>query len=699
MKKAVNKSKKVTKRKTSVPKKPKSRFFLRFVLWFVPGIMIGLFVPWYFYLQFVVNSLFVQYHWSVPSSIYARELTFYEGKEINSKEILYELDVLGYKKTSSPNKIGEYATYNNHFEIFTKGFRFLDKTEKPTLVSFDLNNNIIRRLNQSIVRLEPLLIGHFYSKQFENRQPIALNHVPTTMVKGLQAIEDRNFKHHAGVDVLGILRAMVKNLFAGKVIQGGSTITQQLIKNRLQYRSKSWIRKANEAVSALMLEQKFDKGQILETYFNEIYWGQKGSIAIHGVKQAAQFYYSKQPKQLSIAEQALLIGIVKGPSWYHPIKQNKRAVKRRNTVLNVWYETGVITKQQWNIAKNSLIEVKLNTSFADKKYGDFIDLVKKQLSQSFTNTNLNQQGLRVFTTVNPFIQNQINNTLQLRTNELEKGIQSSGVVSHATTGEILAIKGGKDKVSYFNRALLSKRQIGSLIKPFVYLAALEKLANFDMQSLVDDSPLKIKTRQGEYWQPRNYDNNSLGLISAEMALVKSRNQATVDLGLQIGVKSFVGFLEQLGLNINRSNHPSVFLGATELTPLEVTNLFLIVSSRLQQKHLIAIKYVTDNNNKLLGKIKKSNNLSISEQSIEDIHSTLHKVTTQGTAAKLTYHYGFKQLHGKTGTTNEGKNSWYVGYDKQYLATFWVGKDNNTPTKLTGSSGALVLWADWYKKVK
>jgi penicillin-binding protein 1B len=692
------KTKKVSNRKKVAKKSIKNRYILRFFVWFFPGLFVGLLVPWYLYLQLVVSNLFVEYHWSIPSSIYARELNLYDGKNIKLNEIKYELEVLGYKKKIKSISIGDYSINNNQIEIFTKGFRFLDKTEQSRKVIFRLNNDTVQDLNHPIVRLEPLLIGHFFSKQFENRQPIPITSVPNTMVKGLQAIEDRNFKHHGGVDFFGIMRSLVKNIFAGKVVQGGSTITQQLIKNRLQYNAKSWIRKANEAVIAIMLESKFDKGQILENYFNEIYWGQKGSTAIHGIKQASQFYFSKQPMQLSISEQALLIGIIKGPSWYHPIKQKSRALKRRNLVLRTWYETSVINKNQWQIANAQPLDVKLNSSFFGHKYKDFIDLVSKQLSQSFTKNNLNQQGLRIFTTVNPFVQQQLDLTLQTQTEKLAQGIQSSAVVSHAQTGEVLAIKGAKEKIGYFNRALWSKRQIGSLIKPFVYLAAMEKLIDFDMNNKLDDSMIKIKTKQGSFWQPRNYDNKSLGLITANTALIKSRNQATVDLGMQLGINTFIYFLEKIGLNINRTNHPSVFLGATELTAFEVTNLYLILSSNAKQKQLKSIKYITDNNNKLLGKIKNSNDLSLMSKSLSSINNALHKVTIHGTAKKLTFKFGLTDVFGKTGTTNQGKNSWYVGYDKDYLATFWMGKDDNTPTSLTGSTGALELWGHWYSRL-
>ena len=690
--------KKVTA-KSKITNNFSKKAIIRFILWFSSGMVMGLFVPWYFYLQSIINDLFIEYNWSIPSSVYARAMSFYDGKQIKASEIDYELSALGYKHKANPDKIGEYSYHNQQYVIYSKGFHFMDKVETPSRIKFKLSHNRVRSLNKKIARLEPLLIGQFYSQQFENRQPIQIGQIPNTMVKGLQAIEDRNFKHHGGVDIFGIMRAMVRNLFAGKIVQGGSTITQQLIKNRLHYRSKSWLRKANEAVTALMLERKFDKGQILESYFNEIYWGQEGNIAIHGINQAAAYYFSKKPKQLTIAEQALLIGMAKGPSWYHPVKQKNRALQRRNIVLNAWYETTVINKQQWQQAKATAIEVSINDSFSNQQYKDFIGLVKQQLSQSFSAQQLNQQGMKIFTTVNPYLQYQLLNTLQWHTNLLGENLQSSAVVSDAQTGDILAIKGSKEKYSYYNRAILSKRQIGSLIKPFVYLAALEKLPSFRLSDTVYDKPVKVKTKRGEYWQPKNWDNKSLGKMTAMQALVNSRNQATVNLGLKVGISQFVKFLESLGLNINRTNHPSVLLGATELTSLEVTNLFLILSSEAKVQHLLSIKYILDKDHKLLGKIKRQNNLDLSKQSLKQVKSAMHQVTTIGTAAKLTYKYGFENIYGKTGTTNQGKNSWYVGFDQQYLATFWVGKDNNTATALSGGSGAMLLWANWYAKLR
>ena len=671
----------------------------RFSLWFFTGFAIGLFVPWYFYLQYVVNNLFVDYNWSIPSEIYAQELNLYNGKAIKLDEIKFNLSALGYKNKKQVQNLGQYSFNNNHFKIYSKGFQFLDSSEKPKIIEFDWKNNRISSLNRPIARLEPVLIGQFYSKKLENRHPIKLSKIPNTMVKGLQAVEDRNFKHHVGVDFLGVLRAMLRNLFAGRIVQGGSTITQQLVKNRLHYNKKSWLRKANEAIVAMMLENKFDKGKILENYFNEIYWGQSGSLAIHGIKQASFYYYSKQPQQLTIAEQAMLIGMVKGPSWYHPVKQKKRALKRRNIVLNSWYETSVINKKQWLKAKKAPLDVKINNSFHNQQYRDFIALVSNNLAKSFSKSQLNRHGLKIFTTLNPYYQEQLVRTLRWNTNKLAQSIQSSAVVSNAQTGEVLALKGAKERISLYNRAILSKRQIGSLIKPFVYLAALQLLPHFNMQDLIADKAIRIKTKKGQFWQPKNYDGKSLGMIAAETALIKSRNQATVNLGLKIGLNKFIQFMQKLGLTINRSKHPSLFLGVLELTPLEVNNLFLILSSNGKQQQLQAVKYVTDEQFQLIGKVQHRQKTRLNPQSIAQINQALHKVTTEGTAAKLNYHYGFKHVYGKTGTTNSGKNSWFVGFDKNILASFWVGKDNNTATKLTGSSGALVLWADFYKRIK
>lgn len=648
----------------------------------------------------MIDDLFIEFNWSVPASIYAQELNLYEDKSLSKKELLFHLKSLGYKHKDRISRFGDYAINGNDFAIYSKGFNFYDKQEKPKKIYLSIKDDRIDTISSKLARLEPLLIGQFYSSGYQNRIPLNINQIPNTLITGLQAVEDRGFKHHQGVDLFAILRALVKNLFAGKVVQGGSTITQQLIKNRFNYSNKSWLRKANEAVAAIMLEQKFDKGQIIESYFNEIYWGQHGKIAIHGIKQASLYYFSKIPKQLTLSEQALLIGMIKGPSWYHPIKQKARSKSRRDIVLKIWRDTGVITEKQYKGSLSQAVNVQINSSFASQQYSDFLDIVKRQLPDYFSTKQLKQQGIKIYSTLNPFIQNQLSHTLQDKTKSFGHQIQSSAVVSQAQTGHLLAIKGSKDQTTFYNRAFLSKRQIGSLIKPFVYLASLELDTEFNMQSKVSDSSVKIKTKSGEYWQPSNFDNKSLGKMTADQALYQSRNQAAVNVGMKLGVNKFVLFLQKLGLNINHSHHPSIFLGSTELTPLEVTNLYLILSSELQNNQLFAIKYITDKDDHLIGRLKSRSRNHLSESSLEQINLSLNNVTRMGTASKLSSKYLIKEkIYGKTGTTNEGRNSWFVGYNDEILASFWLGYDNNKATSITGSSGALELWAQWYLSLK
>lgn len=672
---------------------------IRFLFWFLFGAAIGIVIPWYFYLKYLIGGTFINYSWKIPSSVYARAYEFHNDKMINTRELDYELEILGYSRKQKAQYIGDYSSSNGKYEIHSKGFVFPDSKEKPKRIIFSVVNNRITGLNHHSARLEPLMIGQFYNPDFENRQPIPLEHIPNTMVMGLQAVEDRNFIKHHGVDFKGILRALYRNFISGKNSQGGSTITQQLIKSRWNYSQKNWMRKANEAFAAIILESELTKGEILENYFNEIYWGQNGKIAIHGINQAASYYFSKEPKQLTISEQALLTGIIKGPSWYNPIQHKNRAIQRRNTVLNSWYETSVITQSQWQRAKNDKLILKINNSFNKRSYQDAVSLIKQQIKGVIPSDTLKQQGIKIYTTINPFIQNQLLNTMQWHTNLLGKNLQSAAVVCDAQNGDILAIKGSKEKYSYYNRAINSKRQIGSLIKPFVYLAALELLDDFTLSEKIDDSTISVKTSSGEIWNPDNWDHLSLGKITAQDALIKSRNQATVRLGMKIGVNHFIRFLKKIGLNIHHSKHPSVFLGASELTVLEVTNLYLLFSSSTEQNHTVSIKHIVDYQNKPL--VKFNDNAipdSINSNIIAPVRKTLNQITQTGTAARLKNKYGFHSIYGKTGTTNEGRNSWYAGFDNQYLAVFWVGKDNNGSTSLTGASGAMELWANWYQKM-
>jgi penicillin-binding protein 1B len=655
------------------------------------GFFIGLTVPWYFYINHVTETI-VSEQWEVPSVVYARPLELYKNKKLSAQALAFELDLLGYQQVNTTPQLGQYQIYQNNFDIYSKGFAFADGATKPKRVKLELVDGAIKTISPELYRLEPKVIGHFFSSGLENRQPIKVSALPNTLVTGLQAVEDREFSQHHGVSWFGILRAAFKNLMAGEVVQGGSTITQQLVKNKLQYTHNSLLRKLHEALAATLLESKLDKKAIIEMYFNEIYWGQDGKVSIHGVVEAASYYFAKPVSRLSIAEQALLIGIIKGPSWYNPFKQAERALDRRNLVLKTWLETGVIDQSQWLEASKNPLGLsqhrRLKTDFED-----YMDVVKLQLRSEFSRTDLNQKGLKIFTYLDPYIQYKTSQTATKANTWLSADVENAIVVSGAQNAELYALSGSKSTNSHYNRAILAKRQIGSLIKPLVYLAGLELLADFNLNKNLQDMPINLKTDDNTLWQPKNWDQQSWGEISAWQALIHSRNQAAVDLGLKMGLKPFIKFLTNLGLNINRSNHPSLFLGAIELSPFEVQHLFGLFSSRGRNQQVYAINYITQSDGKLLTQSKQLSKNNLSTAHIDAINQALNAITIEGTAKKITDTFHLPgPLFGKTGTTNLGRDSWFSGFNQDLLVTVWVGRDDNQPTSYSGGSGALVLWS-------
>ncbi len=664
---------------------------------FLSGMAVGLGLPWYFYINYITDTI-VQDRWDIPSVVYARPLEMYQGQKLSPEALTFELDLLGYQPTASDPNPGQFRRQGNRYWIHSKGFLFPDAQSKPTLIQLTLNAQTIQSMSPKLARLEPPIIGRFFTTDFENRLPIKLADIPDSMIRGLQAVEDRDFKNHHGVSWWGILRAAVKNLLAGEVVQGGSTITQQLIKNKLHYSQNSLLRKLHEALAATLLETKLSKAEILEAHFNEVYWGQDGKVAVHGVVEAAQYYFAKPVARLSLAEQALLVGIIKGPSWYNPYRQTKRALTRRDVVLNSWLDTGVINAVEHQTAKNAPLGLsksrQLKTDFED-----YMDVVKSQINKQFSLQDLKSHGLRIFTSMDPYVQYKTTQTARKTSEWLSADVESAILVSGAKNGELLAVTGSKTARSHYNRALLAKRQIGSLIKPLVYLAGLELMPDFTLDSELQDQALTVKTADNKVWQPNNWDHQSLGTISAATALIQSRNQATVHLGLQINLPNFIAFLKQLGLQVQRNTHPSLFLGAIELTPFEVQHLFGLFASRGANQHINSIRYVTDKDNQILSRSKQSMNHKLATDNIDAINWALNQITINGTAKKLTHSFKLPgPMFGKTGTTNLGKDSWFAGFTHDYLATVWVGRDDNKSTPYSGSNGALILWGHLFKNL-
>jgi len=683
----------------------------RVLLWAGTGLLIGMGLPWLLYLNHLVKTQFVQHRWHSPSQVYAAPLSAFEGRVLSPDRLLYHLQLLGYRRVTRKPAAGQYrhdrAGASQRFEIHTRGFHLPEGQIDAQRVVLRLGKSpdngqwTVKTLRGAeVLTLEPVRLGGFYSADLEQRQPVSLTQLPATLVQGIQAVEDRQFNHHHGINLAGMARAAWRNLLARRVVQGGSTITQQLVKNRLRMPQRSWSRKINEIALALLLERQRDKGDILQDYLNEVYWGQAGKLAIHGVGQAARYYFGKSPEQLNLAEQALLIGMVKGPSWYNPRTHPQRARQRRNLVLQLMADTGIITESAQKKAASLPLGVTPKGHLNAGLYGDFMQLVKQRLRQRFNPEQLQQAGLRIFTTLDPWAQKQLTDTLATAIPRIDPSLQAAAVLTQAKSGEVLALDGGIEPLSGFNRALLMRRQIGSLIKPFIYLAGLELLPDFSLDSRLSDEPVSIRTRRGEYWRPANFSRRSHGTVTAREALLHSWNLATVHLGQRIGLQRLAKFLNRLGLHTPGQLHPSLLLGALELSPLETTQLYQLLSSQGSQNETVALRAVTDAQGKLLLRPRAARPPELKPENLRQIVRVLNRITRSGTAASLRrWPQLLRPLFGKTGTTNGGRDNWFAGFDRHYLLTVWVGRDDNKPTGLTGARAALPVWAETLQKLQ
>ncbi len=688
------------------------RSALRWLRWFLPGLAIGLGLPWLIYLNRLVEAEFIQHHWVQPSQVYAAPLIAFENAPLSPRRLAFHLQQLGYRPVSASPRAGEYTRTDqgtrSQWQIHTRGFDFPAGSVPAQRVRLTLQKSnaaggqwrVSQLRGSELLQLEPVRLGGFYSARLEQRQPVALTELPTTLLQGLQAVEDRDFKNHHGINLGGIARAAWRNLLAGHVVQGGSTITQQLVKNRLRASQRSWLRKINEAMLALLLENRLDKGRILQDYLNEVYWGQAGKVAIHGIAQAADYYFATAPERLDLAQQALLIGLIKGPSWYNPRKHPERARQRRNLVLRLMADTGIISEAQRAQAAARPLAVTPRGRLHSGAYADFMQLVRQRLQQRFRPQQLQQAGLRIFTTLDPWAQQQLSDSLAAKVPQIQPSLQAAAVLTRRLSGEILALDGGIERFSGFNRALLARRQIGSLIKPFIYLAGLELLPDFSLDSLLPDQPVAIRTRRGETWQPRNFSQQSHGDVSAADALKHSWNLATVHLGQRIGLKRLAQFLNRLGLHTPARLHPSLLLGAVELSPLETSQLYQLLASGGAQNETIALRAVTDASGRVLLRPKTATPPPLNAAHVRQIQRVLNEITESGTAASLRqWPQLLRPLFGKTGTTNGGRDNWFAGFDRRYLLTVWVGRDDNRPTGLTGARAALPVWADAMQKLQ
>lgn len=643
--------------------------------------------------------------WQLPAHVYARPLELFVGKSISIKQLKFELDYLNYLKVGQlPQQTAQYSHWKNVFEIKTRNFTFWDGIEPAHTIRVTIEDNTVTKLidiytgkNTDLVRFDAGYLTGIFPTHSQDRVLLRLDDVPDMFVKMLLLVEDRRFFGHWGVDPRAIARALVANLSSGQTVQGGSTLTQQLVKNLFLTQEKKLIRKINEAFMSLLLEFHYDKKIILETYLNEIYLGQDGRRAIHGFGLASDFYFGKPLKELPIDEMALLVGMVKGASYYNPKRNPEHASQRRNIVLNTMQTSGLITDRQLEkLLAKPVVTVKHASSGL---YPAFIDAVKLQLQQDYQAEDLSSEGLRVFTTLDPYIQFEteraIKNTLPALAKD--KTLQAAAVVVSPLNGDVLAVVGDRNP-SYkgFNRAINAQRPIGSLIKPVIYLTALENESDYTLASILDDSEFIYKQPNQADWQPLNYDKSYHGDVTLYESLLNSYNIPAARTGLDVGLNKVVKTLVALGADKQINAYPSLALGAVNMSPMEVAEIYQSLSANGFRSPLRSVFAVLDKDKQPLERYSLEVESQVKTEAVALINSALIDVTKYGTAKQLSKNLSI-QVAGKTGTSDDFKDSWFAGFSGDIVAVVWIGYDDNQSTFLTGSSGAMKIWQNMIKE--
>ncbi len=705
-----SKSTKSRKKASTVKKKKSMRWFSKVVL---PFLLFSMFIlsAYVGYLDYNVRRQFEGKRWSIPAKVFASPVELYVGLSLGLKQFEDLLIQLHYRKDYQLASEATYFKKGQQISLKTRRFAFDDKTQSSQTLRLSFSNNKLDKILNlrdstvlPLLRMDPIQIGSFYPTRKEDRILIKLEQAPDYLIHGLLATEDRNFYQHFGVSFRAIARAIWANFQAGALVQGGSTITQQLVKNFYLSPEKSLWRKLNEALMALVLEYRYDKDAILEAYLNEIYLGQDGASSVHGFGLASQFYFGRPLENLPLHEIASLVALVRGPSYYDPRKQPDRAISRRNLVLDKMQELGYITKRAAVAAKKQKLNVIAKTHRSVNRYPAFLDLVKRQLRLEYREKDLTSEGLKIFTTLDSSLQNLLETTIRKKLNYLEKKpkvnkLETAMLVTRRDSGEIVALAGGRNPgQAGFNRALDAVRPIGSLIKPVVYLTALEYPQRYTFSSVISDTNIEIEGQKGQIWKPRNYDLKEHGEVELHTALANSYNLATVRIGMDIGLARIAKTLRNLGVSRPVDLFPSLLLGATPLTPLEVTQMYQTLAGDGFASPLRSIQAVVSSEGKRLQSYPYTVKQTVDPSATFITNRILQEAMRDGTgrSAYLYIPEDFN-LVGKTGTTNKLRDSWFAGYSGDYLAVTWLGRDDNKPSGLTGATGALQLWTSFMRR--
>lgn len=660
-------------------------------------------------LSIQIEKRFSGRRWSIPSKVLSDITILYPGQKINRALFLEKLRRLGYREIShKPERKGELRIAANGMALFLHDLDLPSRKRDGFPVRMELSQDWITSIERldngepvAIVELEPEEITSFFGPEREQRQLVSLDQVSRDLIHAILAAEDIRFYQHHGLDPKGILRAFYINVRHLAILQGGSTITQQLAKSYFLTPERTLSRKVKELLLSITMEVMYTKNEILEIYLNEIYLGQKGSVSINGVGEAAQFYFSKSVTDLYLAECATIAGLIKAPNYYSPYVDKVRCQDRRNNVLRAMHKQGWISDGALETV--SAMPVKAaGLSVYGNKAPYFIDYLSEQLKTLYSPETLSSLGLRIYTTLDTQVQAVAEKALakglsrlerdypRLKRSEPAKRLQGAIIVIQPKTGYILAMVGGRNyNESQFNRITQSRRQPGSAFKPFVFLTGLD---SFTPASFLSNAPKSYEV-DGKIWEPQNYEPDSEERVTVRRALAKSLNLATVDLAMQIGLDRIVKTASAFHFSTPVKPYPAMALGAFETIPLELARAYCVFAADGVLPYPLSLKEVVDENGTILERRHMTIERVITPAKAFIMSSLLRSVVTEGTARSLEAMGVSCPVAGKTGTTNDYRDAWFVGYTPDILALVWVGFDNGDSIRLAGAAAALPIWTD------
>jgi len=653
------------------------------------------------YLDAYVRDRFDSHVWQLPARVYARPVELYPGRVLSRNDMLKLLELMRYRRAAGAPTPGSYTTDGNTLVIHTRGFRDSDGGEPSERLRVSLSGGRIGALRggdgDSVARLEPLQIGSIHPGHTEDRVFVPLDRVPPMLVQMLIATEDRDFHDHHGISPRGLARAMVANVKAGGLVQGGSTLTQQLVKNFWLTQDRTLARKLVEMPMAVLLELHYSKEQILEAYLNEVYLGQDGNRAIHGMGLGAQFYFGRPLEELEPHQLATLVALLKGPSYYDPRRNPERAKARRDTVLRVARDEGALDEQAYQRYKERDLEVVPRGVSPLYAFPAFIDLVRRQLARDYPPEVLGEDGLRIHSTLDVLAQLASESALRDHLNRIDgsgERLNGSVVVVAPSQGDVLAlVSSRKPRDHGYNRALDAVRPIGSLVKPAVMLTALKQPKQYSLATPIPDEPISVPLPNGTTWTPQNFSGESHGPIPLLDVLVHSRNQATVQLGMEMGPGKVVRTLDQLGVQRKVPAYPSILLGSIGMTPFEVAMWYQPLATGGFATPLRSITDVLDKDGEPLARYPVETREVIDSGPAFLTQWAMQQVVNEGTGrgARKVLPPELR-VAGKTGTSDEYRDAWFAGFSGNHLAVVWVGRDNNRNAQVTGATGALPVWS-------